>query len=342
MLEATSLDKSFVVERDALGRVRRSLHAVDDVSLRVEPGRTLALVGESGCGKSTTAELILQLQAPDAGSVVLDGQELTGMPSKLLRATRRRIQPVFQDPYSSLDPSQTIGSGLNELLAIHGIGSSRERVERAQRVLERVGLPSDPRALSRYPGEFSGGQRQRVAIARALIVEPDYVVLDEAVSALDVSTQALVLQLLIDLQRERELGYLFISHDLGVVRHLAHDVAVMYLGQIVEHGPAEQIYKRPSHPYTRALLDAVPDPDPDFQHARRTRRIVVSGDPPDPTQRPAGCSFRLRCPFAHEVCAQEDPSLSEFDGRLVACHFASDVLSSDFSADGEVVEAGPA
>ncbi len=329
MLAASGLRKSFVLQRDPLGRTQKTMTAVDHVDLEVRPGTTLALVGESGCGKSTTAELVLQLQEPDEGSVTLDGVELTGMGTRKLRAFRRRVQPVFQDPYSSLDPSQTIGAGLAESLRIHKLGTRSERTARARDVLDRVGLAPSGRVLDRYPGEFSGGQRQRIAIARALIVEPDYVVLDEAVSALDVSTQALVLALLDDLQRDRGLGYLFISHDLGVVRHIADDIAVMYLGRVVERGPAATVYEHPLHPYTSALLDAVPEPDPELQRRRRARRLAARGEPPDPAQRPSGCAFRTRCPYAQQRCEAEVPELRLVSGRSVACHFAETIGYAD-------------
>ena len=323
MLTATNLRKGFVLERDVFGRPRQSMVAVDGVSLEVRPGETVALVGESGCGKSTTAELMLLLQEPDEGVIELDGVDLTASSASARRRSRQRLQVVFQDPYSSLDPTQTIASALEEPMRIHGRGTSSDRRERVRSMLERVGLPLDHVGLRRYPSEFSGGQRQRLAIARALVLDPSYVVLDEAVSALDVSTQAQVLMLLQELQTEFNLGYLFISHDLGVVRQIAKTVAVMYLGRIVEVGPATSLYERPRHPYTIGLLNSVPASDPVVQRAKRS--ITVIGEPPDPTKRPSGCAFHPRCLYAEARCVEEDPLLRVVEGRLVACHFAERV-----------------
>jgi oligopeptide/dipeptide ABC transporter ATP-binding protein len=324
MLIAEDLTKTFVTGRNLVGQATSSITAVDGVSVALRPGRTLAVVGESGCGKSTLAELMLLLQQPDSGSVTLDGEELVGVAPARLRALRRSLQVVFQDPYSSLDPTQNIGSALEEPLVVNKVGARRERLERVQAALSLVRLPSTADALSRYPSEFSGGQRQRIAIARALVVDPRYVVLDESVSALDVSTQAQILELLRDLQVERDLGYLFISHDLAVVRRLADEVAVMYLGRVVEQAPVAELYRRPRHPYTAGLLRSVPHPDP-----RRARLhaadATIDGEPPDPAARPSGCSFHPRCPHATALCVEEDPVLRPLAGGTVACHHAEEL-----------------
>ena len=323
MLVATDLVKTYVVERNLFGRARKSITAVDGVSLDVAEGHTLAIVGESGCGKSTTAEMILMLQKPDQGAVVIDSQDLTTASRSALRQARLHLQVVFQDPYASLDPSQKIGSTLAEPLVIHRIGDRSEHKDRVRQILTQVGLPATDDILDRYPGQFSGGQRQRLAIARALIVNPRYVVLDEAVSALDVSTQAQVLTLLRELQDKRGLAYLFISHDLGVVRQMASEIAVMYLGRVVERGDAAQIYAQPRHPYTADLLRAVPVADPRQQRAHRKQ--MISGEPPDPAHRPVGCAYHPRCPFAKDLCKEQTPELRSLGGQQVACHFAEDL-----------------
>lgn len=323
MLVGTDLRKTFVTERNLFGKPVNQITAVDGVSVTVTPGSTIALVGESGCGKSTMAELMLMLQTPDSGSVTLEGKELVTARGSDLRRIRRELQVVFQDPYSSLDPSQTIGDALMEPLVIHKVGTSTERRDKVHTVLERVGLGNISSVFERYPSEFSGGQRQRIAIARALVLDPQYVLLDEAVSALDVSTQAQVMNLLSELQGERNLGFLFISHDLGVVRHLANEVAVMYLGKIVEYARVETLYRSPKHPYTAALLTSVPKPDPRHQRERRT--LSVSGEPPDPASRPTGCAFHPRCPYAQPICLTDIPPLRELGGTQVACHFAEEL-----------------
>lgn len=323
MLKGTNLTKTFTIERDILGRSVKQITAVDGVSIQVEPGHTVAVVGESGCGKSTLAELILLLQRPDSGTVELDRQNLTSANASTLRRIRRELQVVFQDPYSSLDPSQTIGSALAEPLVIHRVGNKADRQDRVKAALQRVGLDTISSILERYPSEFSGGQRQRIAIARALIVEPKYVMLDEAVSALDVSTQAQVMALLEQLQDESQLGYLFISHDLAVVRHLADEVVVMYLGKVVEAAGVSSLYADPKHPYTATLLSSVPRPDPKQQ--RDIPKLSASGEPPDPAQRPGGCAFHPRCPFAQAICSNEEPELRQVGNSLVACHFAENL-----------------
>jgi oligopeptide/dipeptide ABC transporter ATP-binding protein len=313
-LVATGLSKTFVVRRDLLGRPSRTVAAVADVSLTIAPGETLGLVGESGSGKSTVGRLIAQLIRADTGTVLLAGENLGAMPPKQRRKALRDIQVVFQDPFASLDPSWIVGNIVTEGLRAHGLVSRRDREDRAVELLELVGLRADH--VRRYSYEFSGGQRQRIAIARALAVHPRVLICDEAVSALDVSTQAAILVTLEELQERLGLSYLFISHDLGVVRHVSDRIAVMYLGRIVEEGAAADVYDDPCHPYTKALLAAIPQVRP------RTRvRITATGDLPDPADAPSGCSFHTRCPDAVDVCRAERPLLvAAAAPRLAACH----------------------
>lgn len=309
------LVKEYPVRTGVFGRRTGAVQAVAGVSLQVPAGRTYGLVGETGCGKSTLGRCVVRLADVQGGSIRLGEQEITTLGDRDLRAVRRRVQLVFQDPYASLNPRLTVGAALTEPLTVHGLYPGR-RPERVRELLEVVGL--DPGHVSRFPHEFSGGQRQRIGIARALAVEPEILVLDEPVSALDVSVQAGILNLLDDLQRDLGLTYLFIAHDLSVIRHLAHQVGVMYLGTVVEQGPVDRLYDHPLHPYTQALLSAVPIPDPRIERARK--RIVLAGDVPNPADPPSGCRFRTRCWKATELCAREVPLPRSIDERMVACH----------------------
>ena len=315
LLDIVDLKKHFPVRRSAFGARRGVVKAVDGVSFHVRPGETLGLVGESGCGKSTVGRMILRLIEPTAGAIRFDGEDLLALEGPALRRRRADLQLIFQDPYGSLDPRQTVEQIVGEPLVIHGIGDRAERRERVLRLIERVGLSAEH--LRRHPHEFSGGQRQRIGIARALALDPRLIVCDEAVSALDVSIQAQVVNLLKRLQREIGLTYLFIAHDLAVVRHISTRVAVMYLGRIVELAPTAELFQRPYHPYTQALLSAIPRPKPE---ARRVR-VLLSGDVPSPMAPPAGCRFHTRCPLAFDRCRVEDPPTQDLgEGRSVACH----------------------
>jgi oligopeptide transport system ATP-binding protein len=307
------------------------VHAVDDISFQIRRGETLGLVGESGCGKSTTGRAVIRLREPTAGSVRFDGVELSKLKPGELRKMRRRMQIIFQDPYGSLDPRMTVGSIVSEPIDTHHLAKGKAKRERVADLLRIVGL--DPRYISRYPHEFSGGQRQRIGVARALAVEPEFIVCDEPISALDVSIQAQVLNLLTDLREQLGLTYLFIAHDLSVVKHISDRVAVMYLGKIVEIGPPDIMYAGPGHPYTRALLSAVPVPDPESE--RRRKRVILTGDVPSPVNPPEGCRFHTRCWLYErlgqpEQCRTVDPPLRSLQGdHEAACHFAEEALKSD-------------
>lgn len=297
--------------------------AVDDVSFEIKRGETLGLVGESGCGKTTVGRTILRLYEPTAGRITFDGRDISALKGRELRKLRRRMQMVFQDPYSSLNPRRNVANIVGEPLKVHGIASGPDLDARVRKTLDVVGLPVD--AANRYPHEFSGGQRQRIGLARSLALNPDLIVCDEPVSALDVSIQAQIINLLEELQDEFELTYLFIAHDLAVVRHISDRIAVMYLGKIVEIAPAAELYERPLHPYTRALLSAVPIPDPVVERGRE--RILLVGDIPSPAHPPPGCRFHTRCPFAQpERCPDEVPELRSLaSGHVAACHYAEDI-----------------
>ncbi len=323
LLEVRDLRMHFPVRGGILKRRVGSVYAVDGVSFDIPPGATLGLVGESGCGKTTVGRTILRLYKPTGGRVRFEGQEVFSLAKGALRRLRREMQMIFQDPFESLDARFTVGEILEEPFEIHGIGTVQERRRRVAQLLERVGL--SPGSLTRFPHEFSGGQRQRIGIARAIALDPRLVICDEPVSALDVSIQSQILNLLLDLQREMGLAYLFIAHDLAVVKLISDRIAVMYLGKIVEMAAAETLYRRPLHPYTHALIAAIPVPDP----ARRVRRTVLAGDVPSPIKPPPGCRFHPRCPYAADRCRREEPPLREASGEprghWVACWRATEI-----------------
>jgi oligopeptide transport system ATP-binding protein len=320
LLAVEGLCKEFSAGNAFFSRLGKKVSAVKDVSFTIEKGKTLGLVGESGSGKSTTGRCIIRLTNPTAGRVTLDGTDIQSLKGAALKAFRKEVQIVFQDPQASLNPRMTIGELIREPLIIHRIGTKDEQIESVKHLLEIVGL--NPEHINRYPHEFSGGQRQRIGIARALALQPKLIICDEPVSALDVSIQAQVLNLLKSLQDELGLTYLFIAHDLGVVQHISDRVAVMYLGTIVELGDVVSLYGTPHHPYTQSLLSAIPVPDPEEQKGRT--RILLAGDPPSPLDPPSGCRFRTRCPIARDICAQTTPELKEVaPNHLCACHFAA-------------------
>jgi len=317
LLELKHVKKYFPIKKGVLQHEVARVHAVDDVSFAVHEGETLGLVGESGCGKSTLGRTIVRLLEPTDGQIIFRGTEIEDLGPRRLRPLRREMQMVFQDPYASLNPRKRVGTIISDPLKIHSIGDKSERKATVEQLLETVGL--SPEHYNRFPHEFSGGQRQRIGIARALALRPKLIIADEPVSALDVSIQAQMLNLLEDLQTEFKLTYIFIAHDLGVVRHVSDRIAVMYLGKLVEVSPAEELYSRPIMPYTEALLSAVPIPDPDL--ARKRERIVLEGDVPSPINPPSGCRFHPRCRYATQVCKEIEPPLTDYgNGHLAACH----------------------
>lgn len=318
LLSVENLTKRFPVSGGLFGRPSAWVHAVEDISFTLGEGETLGLVGESGCGKSTAGKTVLKLYEPTSGQIRLAGTDITALSPSAMRPFRRQMQIIFQDPFSSLNPRMTAARIVGEPLVIHGIGTKSERSERIAELFRRVGLRPDQ--MRRYAHEFSGGQRQRLAIARALAVNPKVIVADESVSALDVSIQASVINLLIELQKEFNISFLFISHDMSVVEHVSHRVAVMYLGTIVEIADRKSIFSDPQHPYTEALLSAVPLPDPKARHKKK--QIMLSGEIPSPINPPSGCPFHTRCPAAQERCRVDRPKIRELKpGRSVACHF---------------------
>jgi peptide/nickel transport system ATP-binding protein/oligopeptide transport system ATP-binding protein len=317
MIIVKNLVKYYPVFGGVFRQVVDQVQAVDDVSFTIKEGETLGLVGESGCGKTTVGHTMLKLREPTSGSVIFDNKDIFELPANELKETRRKMQIVFQDPYASLDPRLPIGESIGEGLKIHGIGTNTERVDVVLEALKSVGL--EDYHANRYPHEFSGGQRQRIGIARALALNPKFIVLDEPVSALDVSIQAQVLNILNDLQEEFGLTYLFVAHNLAVVEHISDRVAVMYLGKIVELASRDDLFEKPLHPYTVALMSAIPLPDP----TRKRDRIILEGDVPSPLNPPVGCRFHPRCPYAENICGRDEPELREIEpGHTVACHFA--------------------
>lgn len=323
ILEVKNLKKYFRIGR------RRILKAVDDVTFSVKKGEVLGLVGESGCGKTTVGRTVARIYEPTAGRIIFDGVDITDLPEKDLVNFRRRLQMIFQDPYASLDPRMTVGEIIAEPLDVHHLATGPERLERIQYLLNVVGL--NPEHANRFPHEFSGGQRQRIGIARALAVDPDFIIADEPISSLDVSIQAQVVNLLTSLQEERGLSFMFIAHDLSMVRHISHRVAVMYLGKIVEIAPSRQLYRHPLHPYTKALMSANPIPDPDIESQRQ--RIILPGEVPSPIDLPPGCRFAPRCSEAREICRTAIPALCEAEpGHHVACFLYGDAVESSAGA----------
>lgn len=318
LIEVKDLTMHFPFRHTVLGKVTSVVKAVDGVSFHIRQGETLGLVGESGCGKTTVGRAITRLYKPSSGNIYFDGQDIAQLKESKMAPFRRRMQMIFQDPYASLNPRMTVSDIISEPMQVHGIGNRSEQREKVQELLGLVGLGSDH--ASRFPHEFSGGQRQRIGIARSLAADPDFIVCDEPISALDVSIQAQVVNLLQDLQNRLGLTYLFIAHDLSMVKHISNRVGVMYLGRLVELTESKRLYKKPLHPYTRALMSAIPIPDPKVELQRQ--RIILSGDVPSPIDPPSGCTFRTRCPEAAAVCGELNPQLVEVEpGHWVSCHF---------------------
>ncbi|OLO42319.1 peptide ABC transporter ATP-binding protein [Alkalihalophilus pseudofirmus] len=322
ILQVDQLKQYFPVKSDSIFKPKNYVKAVDDVSFEIYEGETLSIVGESGCGKSTTGRAILRLDEPTDGKIMFSGKNILDLNKKEMRKLRGDLQVIFQDPFASLNPRQTIKQILNEAMAIQQVVAKTQRMDRMLELLNYVGLP--PEALDRYPHEFSGGQRQRIGIARALAVDPKLIICDEAVSALDVSIQAQILNLLKKLQRQFQLTFLFISHDLSVVRHISDRVMVMYLGKVVEIAEKKSLFDSPLHPYTKALLSSIPVPDPD--PALKRERILLKGDVPSPIDPPSGCRFHTRCPFAIDICKEEEPAIRELErNHYVSCHIAEEL-----------------
>jgi len=330
LLEVSNLVKHFPIHGGLLFNHRvGAVRAVDGVSFSIRPGETLGLVGESGCGKSTLARTVLQLLEPTSGSVRFDGQEIAGLGRKKLQPLRREMQMIFQDPYASLNPRKRIGQIVGSPMKLHGVAEGKELRKQVEELLDRVGLA--PEHFNRFPHEFSGGQRQRIGIARALALKPKLIIADEPVSALDVSIQAQIINLLEDLQDEFGLTYLFVAHDLSVVLHVSDRIAVMYLGKLMEISPAEELYSKPIHPYAAALLEAIPIPDP--RENRGRKRSIVTGEPPNPINPPPGCVFHPRCPRATDVCKSVEPPLTEYaNGHIAACHHPLNVTQAEIAA----------
>lgn len=317
LLEVKNLKKYFPIRKGLLGKEIQYVKAVDDISFYIKKGETLGLVGESGCGKSTTGRTIIRLYELTDGEVIFDGAEIGKMSQNHVKPFRKKMQMIFQDPYASLNSRMTVSDIIGEPIDIHGIASGKKRQEIIYSLLDRVGLGKDH--ASRYPHEFSGGQRQRIGIARALAVEPDFIICDEPISALDVSIQAQVVNMLEDLQGEMGLTYLFIAHDLSMVKHISDRIGVMYLGKLVEIADSKELYTKPTHPYTQALLSAIPIPDPDVTRAKQ--RIILEGDVPSPINPPSGCRFRTRCKYAMPICSEEEPELKDVGGgHMCSCH----------------------
>ena len=329
LLEVKDLVKHFPVRGGVFSRIRNYVRAVDGVNFDLEPSETLGLVGESGCGKSTTGRALLRLIEPTSGEVSFEGTDVCALDRESMRKLRREMQIIFQDPYASLNPRMTVGSIVGEPLTIHGIAKGKEKEEKVASLLHRVGLR--PEHIRRYPHEFSGGQRQRIGIARALALNPKLIIADEPVSALDVSIQAQVINLLEDLQKEFGIAFVLIAHDLAVVQHVSDRIAVMYLGKIVEMSSADRVVMEPKHPYTEALLSAVPIPDPTL----RKKRMILTGDVPSPVNPPSGCRFHTRCPYKEERCVAEEPPMREISpGHFAACHFSEKLYGTAPKTNG--------